>query len=79
MAKDCKVTLKCKECESDKHTSEMHPGLAPWLLGEQTEHTPEDEQNGEREEQTPPVVTSKCTEIYGGAPKPRSCSKILLG
>ena len=78
MAKDCKATLKCKECESNKHPSAMHPGPAPWSRNEHTEQTPEDEQSGEGEEPTSPVVTSKCTEICGGAPKPRSCSKICL-
>jgi len=73
MAKDCTATLKCKECESDRHTSAMHPGPATWSLGERAEYTPEDKQSGECEEPTPPIVTSKCTEICGGAPKPRSC------
>ena len=78
MAKDCKTTLKCIEYESDKHTSAMHPGPAPWSFGGQAEHSPEDEQSGESEELAPPIVTSKCTEICGGAPRPRSCSKICL-
>ena len=78
MAKDCKATLKCVECESGKHTSAMHPGPAPWSFGRQAEHSPEDRQSGESEDFAPPIVTSKCTEICGGAPKPRSCSKICL-
>lgn len=78
MAKDCKATLKCVECESDKHTSAMHPGPAPWSFGGQAERSPEDKQSGESEDLAPPIVTSKCTEICGGAPKPRSCSKICL-
>ena len=73
-----KITLKCVECESDKHTSAMHPGPAPWSFGGQAEHSPEDKQSGESEDIAPPIVTSKCTEICGGAPKPRSCSKICL-
>lgn len=78
MAKDCKNTLKCIECESDKHISAMHPGPAPWSFGGQAEHSPEDKQSGEREDFVPPIVTSKCTEICGGSPTPRSCSKISL-
>lgn len=78
MAKDCKTTLKCVECESDKHTSAMHPGPAAWLLGGQTEHSPGDKQSGESEDLAPPIVTSKCTDICGGTPRPRSCSKICL-
>lgn len=53
----------------------MHPGPAPWSLGALPA---ENEQSGEPEEQAPPEVTSMCTEICGGAPKPRSCSKICL-
>lgn len=63
MAKDCKATLKCVECESDKHTSAMHPGPAPWSFGGQAERSPEDKQSGESEDLAPPIVTSKCTEI----------------
>lgn len=85
IAKDCKTALKCKECESDQHTSAMHPGPAPWSPHGQTGHSPGNdqsreqggEQSGEREAATP-VVTSKCTEICGDAPQPRSCSKICL-
>ena len=75
IAKDCKVRIKCSECESDKHTSAMHPGRAPWPLG-----TPAaaNAQSGEPEEHPSPDVTSMCTEICGGAPKPRSCSKVCL-
>lgn len=78
MAKDCKATLKCIECESDKHTSAMHPGPAPWSSGGQVGHSPGNEQSGENEELAPPIVNSKCTEICGNAPRPRSCSKICL-
>lgn len=78
MAKDCKSTLQCKECESDKHITAMHPGPAPWSLGDLAEQMPEGMQSRESEDLTPPIVTSKCTEICGGAPKPRYCSKICL-
>lgn len=78
MAKDCRTTLKCNECESERHISAMHPGTAPWSLGEQLQHAAEDEQSGECEPRTPPIVTSKCTEICGGSTKARSCSKICL-
>lgn len=78
MAKDCRTTLKCNECESDRHISAMHPGTAPWSLGEQLQHAAEDEQSRECEPRTPPIVTSKCTEICSGSTKARSCSKICL-
>ncbi|KAF7642338.1 hypothetical protein LDENG_00259810 [Lucifuga dentata] len=75
VAKDCKTTLRCKECDSDKHVSAMHPGPSPWFLGA---HVPENKQSRELEDLTPTEVTSKCTEICGDAPNPRSCSKICL-
>lgn len=78
IAKDCKTKLKCIECESEKHTSAMHPGPAPWSFGGQAQHSSEVKQSGETEDVTPPMVTSKCTEICGGPPNPRSCSKICL-
>lgn len=53
----------------------MHPGPAPWSLGVLTA---ENDQGRESEEQTPLKVISMCTEICGGAPKPRSSSKICL-
>ncbi|XP_057210619.1 uncharacterized protein LOC130566840 [Triplophysa rosa] len=28
-AKDCKVTVKCEECNSEKHLAALHPGPAP--------------------------------------------------
>lgn len=65
IAKDCKATLKCKECESVKHTSAVHPGLAPWSLGVLT---------AENEQGKEPEVTSMCMEVCGGAPKTRTCS-----
>lgn len=78
MAKDCKIQPKCVECYSDRHISALHPGPAPWSVGGQAEHSPEDKQSGENEEVSSPIVTSKCTEICGGDPNPRSCSKICL-
>lgn len=28
-AKDCKVSIKCSECDSDRHLAALHPGPAP--------------------------------------------------
>lgn len=77
MTNDCKIKLKCVECDSDRHTSAMHPGPAPWSVGGQAEHSP-DKPSGESEDVSSPIVTSKCTEICGSDPNPRSCSKICL-
>lgn len=70
MAKDCKVSVRCRECDSDRHVSALHPGPAP-LQHEEAKADPE-----QQEEQ--PDVTSKCTEIFGTSPQRRSCSKICL-
>lgn len=29
MAKDCKVSVRCRECDSNRHVSALHPGPAP--------------------------------------------------
>lgn len=45
MTIDCKTSLKCMECESDKHTSATHSGSAPWSFVGQAEHSPEAKQS----------------------------------
>ena len=70
LARNCKATIKCVECDSDAHVTALHPGPPPTTS---TEH------GGEREEETPqPSVTSKCTEVCGDGRSARSCSKICL-
>lgn len=66
------------ECDSDRHTSAMHPRPAPWSVGGQGEHSPEDKQSGESEDVSSPILTSECTEICSDDPNPRFCSKICL-
>lgn len=75
IAKECGAAVKCRECNSDRHVSALHPGPAPWA-----EEAPvtEREQGGESEGDISSDVNSKCTEICGKAPRPRSCSKICL-
>ena len=73
MAKDCKVSIKCDECNSERHITALHPG--PPTSSERA-HT-EKEESGEPDEDAP-TVTSKCTEICGNADSPRSCAKICL-
>ncbi len=74
-AKDCKFSIKCKECNSEEHTTALHPGPAPWVTEPPTEVS---QQGGERKETTSTAIISKCTEICGSVIKPRSCSKICL-
>lgn len=75
MAKDCKMTVKCFECNSDQHIVALHPG--PPLL---TTQSVVDDRNESREQNESPLssITSKCTEVCGSAYGTRSCSKICL-
>ncbi|XP_063758693.1 uncharacterized protein LOC134877201 [Eleginops maclovinus] len=75
MAKDCKMTVKCSECSSDKHITALHPG--PPLLTMQSAADDRNE-SGEQSESRPSSVNSKCTEVCGNADGARSCSKICL-
>ncbi|XP_071226640.1 uncharacterized protein [Salvelinus alpinus] len=74
-AKDCKVSIKCSECDSDRHLAALHPGPAP---SNTDTATAEKEHGGEQGDDALLSVTSKCTEICGEAVNPRSCSKICL-
>lgn len=73
LAKDCKIAVQCKECNSDRHIAALHPGPAPW-----NSWTPESENGGEEKDEPSPTVNSKCTEVCGESNSPRSCSKICL-
>ncbi|KAI4876335.1 hypothetical protein NFI96_002704 [Prochilodus magdalenae] len=73
VAKDCKVVVRCKECDSVKHIAALHPGPAPWR-----NQTPESDDGGEEKTVASPTVNSKCTEVCGVNNSPRSCSKICL-
>lgn len=73
LAKDCKVAVQCKECNSDRHITALHPGPAPW-----NSRIPESENGGEEKGETSPTVNSKCTEVCGENNSPLSCSKICL-
>ncbi|KAK7901877.1 hypothetical protein WMY93_018646 [Mugilogobius chulae] len=74
LAKDCKLVVKCKECNSDRHISALHPGPAPWSTAAQAT---EQEHGGEPDSNTT-EVTFKCTEICDKTQGLRSCSKISL-
>lgn len=75
MAKDCKTTVKCFECNSDKHIAALHPGPPP--ITTQSAMSDKDD-SGEHIESSSSSVTSKCTEICGNADSSHSCSKICL-
>ncbi len=60
MAKDCKAAVKCKECNSDKNVSALHPGPAPWTGEAQVT---EQEHSREQKSDSSPEVTFQCTEI----------------
>ncbi|XP_061823021.2 uncharacterized protein [Nerophis lumbriciformis] len=74
MAKDCEKAVQCKECDSTRHITALHPGPPPTK-----ENFPvKEDQGGENNEDLIPSVTSTCTEIYGNSVTPKSCSKMCL-
>ncbi|KAM9793507.1 uncharacterized protein ACBT44_017962 [Syngnathus typhle] len=75
LAKDCKSTVKCTECDSTRHDTVMHPGPPP----QNKAPSPAQEDGGEGEKQPDNVdVTSSCTEVCAQGQWGRSCSKICL-
>eukprot|EP00079_Xenopus_tropicalis_P024746 XP_012817710.2 PREDICTED: uncharacterized protein LOC100485864 [Xenopus tropicalis] len=75
IARDCKISVKCSECGSEKHIAALHPDLpAPpaETVQARTDH------GRELSDSSPPPVMSKCTEICGTGKSFRSCSKICL-
>lgn len=73
MAKDCKRAIQCKECDSHRHVTALHPGPAPWTVKD-----PALELGGEEKHEICPDLTSKCTEVCSDANTSRSFSKICL-
>ncbi|KAJ8369536.1 hypothetical protein SKAU_G00095640 [Synaphobranchus kaupii] len=73
MARDCKMAIQCKECDSNKHVTALHPGPAPGTIKD-----PDSEHSGEEKDEASPDIISKCTEVCGEASSFRSCSKICL-
>lgn len=74
IAKNCDVSIKCSECESDKHLAALHPGPPPW----RSDSTPPLQHGGEIEESCGGDVSSKCTKVCGKGFSEKSCSKICL-
>lgn len=59
-AKDCQVEIQCKECESTRHVSALHPSPAP---SSSTSDPPVSENGGEPNEPDNNEVTSKCVAM----------------
>lgn len=78
VAKDCKVPVKCTECDSGRHITAMHPGPAPQAAQVPTLAPEHDEEGGNLPPDSVLGVTSKCTEICGEGQPAISCSKICL-
>lgn len=74
-AKDCQEEIRCKECESIKHVSALHPGPAP---SRSRSDPPASENGGELNEPDDDKVISKCTDVCGDGVSARACSKICL-
>ncbi|XP_025766921.1 uncharacterized protein LOC112848107 [Oreochromis niloticus] len=74
-AKSCEATVKCGECDSDKHISALHPGPASRSDAVPTSST---ENGGERSDTEAQSVTSRCTQVCGDGFQGKSCSKICL-
>jgi hypothetical protein len=73
MARECPVELKCNECESDRYCTAMHPdaSLSPAV-------SPVTEPDIEPQNNQPPEVTSRRTEVCGEGLPARSCAKVCL-
>ncbi|XP_027897195.1 uncharacterized protein LOC114159423 [Xiphophorus couchianus] len=73
-ARDCQTIVKCTECTSDRHSSALHPGQAPWVKDIQ----PPIKHGGEPEPIQTSEVTSQCTSVCGEDRAVKNCSKICL-
>ncbi|XP_030209647.1 uncharacterized protein LOC115541880 [Gadus morhua] len=77
LARDCKVKVKCAECDSDRHHAAMHPGPPPQVF---RRPTPPSDNGGEEEEHNSDstAISSHCTQVCGPGRTARSCAKICL-
>ena len=87
MAKDCKIPIKCSECGSEKHLGALHvdrrekPKDPDKVHGGEHKHENQQSRDGSNDQQQnddSSRITTTCTEICGGLPGGRSCSKICL-
>lgn len=76
LARDCKATVKCDECNSETHLTALHPGSPPWAY---KNLEPPSRNDGEEEkEDNSQTLSSLCTEVCGSIHTSKSCSKICL-
>ncbi|XP_068506561.1 uncharacterized protein [Syngnathus scovelli] len=73
LAKDCQASLKCGECDSQRHSSAMHPDTS---LPPDQSALPQIDTVAQGN--SPLEVTSRCTKVCGKGNLPRSCSKVCL-
>ena len=75
LAKDCRFSVKCFECNSTSHDTAMHPGPPPQTV---KAPSPSREYGGEGEDDPDmAVVGASCTEVCSPGQWSRSCSKDL--
>ncbi|XP_057699895.1 uncharacterized protein LOC130920590 [Corythoichthys intestinalis] len=75
-AKDCTIKVTCKECQSERHNTALHPGPPSTDIKPSSEAR---QHGGETESSLQPVsATTMCTEVCGEQRSPRSCAKICL-
>ena len=72
-AKNCTAVIKCSECQSDKHTSALHPG-SPNNPVTRSKEQGDTQLHGEEASN----FTTTCTEMCGSISGSKSCSKICL-
>lgn len=75
LAKDCQATLKCNECESDRHCSAMHPTISQ---PQPNTCSPTPQADAEPPDGNPLEVTARCTKVCGKGSPARSCAKVCL-
>lgn len=76
LAKDCQASVKCSECDSDRHDTAMHAST-PFQVS--TRPVPPTNNGGEEEQTaTNATVSSQCTQVCGPGQTGRSCFKICL-
>ncbi len=78
LARDCRTPLKCRECESERHSTAMHPGPTPWTSKPVEQERTEQESEKEEKLSDSAAIDSQCTEVCGMNQSARSCSKICL-
>lgn len=82
MAKHCDVTIKCAECNSEKHLAAMHPGptpKGPKVQSPSKDHGRESKDVSEQsDDASSSTATTLCTQVCGQGFKGKSCSKICL-